>query len=693
MPNSQHVNAQMQWNAPEAGGRAVCKQLLVRAAANVSATLNGLWPARETAHLGILMYHRVTEPIRGLERPSINVSPMMFRRQIEGLLDRGYTFLPLQEALKISQSGEAFEPKSVVLTFDDGFQSVYNNALPVLQELNVPATVFLSTAFLDSSQPMPFDHWGLANRTLAPSESFQCMTTEQCKSMLATGLIELGAHTHTHQDFRGRPDEFALDLRKNLTVLSNEFGVESPSFAFPYGTPRLGFSGTDLIEQAKECGVQCGLTTEASRVSSSQESFTWGRFNVFPWDDGATLTARLNGWYGWAPRQRDRCVGIVRSLLGKPANEVDAASVGEVQDALVPAATTSSLSEVEKIHIIVPTFNRAHWIGDGLKTLDEQTSDGAFEFDIIVVDNNSTDETEQVVRELAAQSKSTIQYFRQMLPGDAPTRNCGVNAGDGQWFAFFDDDQLAEPDWLSELYRAARAANAHVVGGPVHLDLPQSELQRIGPLCRRALREISYYSTLQPYINNDLPGTGNALVRREVFRAIGDFDESMTSGGSDSDFFLRAREGGFRLWYTPTAVIRHRISANRLTPEYLRWDALSGGAGHAAHFDCLKRGKTVMLANCIMRIAQAGLWHFPMSLLASWQGDEGQMLGRRTRIWRTEGYARKTLAVLAPKVFAQKAFFESLEFRKGREVGVDQAESNDSSGSPDCDVDESVSAV
>src|SRR5690606_23720393 len=119
-----------------------------------------------------------------------------------------------------------------------------------------------------------------------------------------------------------------------------------------------------------------------------------------------------------------------------------------------------------------------------------------------------------------------------------PTRNRGVAEARGQWLAFFDDDQFAEPDWLLELFNAAHTTGAGVVGGRVALDLPPEQLKRLGPVGRGALREVSYYDRLHPYEGKALPGAGNALVARKVFEAVGNFDESMINGGSDSDLFL-----------------------------------------------------------------------------------------------------------------------------------------------------------
>ena len=161
------------------------------------------------------------------------------------------------------------------------------------------------------------------------------------------------------------------------------------------------------------------------------------------------------------------------------------------------------------------------------------------------------------------------------------------------------------------------------------------------------------------------------MVSKMVFEKIGQFETSMSSGGSDSDFFLRARAAGCRLIYTPHAVISHRIACNRITPEYFRWDALASGAQHCAHFDYQQKGRIGLLLRCTARLAQAALINLPLLVVAKLVKDEGEVLGRKTLLWRAEGYLRKTLSILAPRLFPQSGFYKSLEFRQGRIAGQD----------------------
>jgi peptidoglycan/xylan/chitin deacetylase (PgdA/CDA1 family) len=273
--------------------------------------------SRAGTALGIVTYHRVAPRVPGLPAPLHNVAPRRFREQLTTLLRHGYEFLPLTDVLKMRALGESPDPQTAVVTFDDGFESVYHYAWPTLRELGIPATIFVSTAYLDQNAAFPFDSWGIAYQGTAPPESYRPLTTEQCCEMLDGGLIDFGAHTHTHADFRGRPEEFRLDLQQSVDIVRERFDRETVTFAFPFGNRRLGFASEELVAAAKKTGVACGLTTESVLVDTRTDPFTWGRFNAFAWDSGATLSAKLGGWYDWAPKLYRRMLGKSRAGSGE----------------------------------------------------------------------------------------------------------------------------------------------------------------------------------------------------------------------------------------------------------------------------------------------------------------------------------------------------------------------------------------
>jgi peptidoglycan/xylan/chitin deacetylase (PgdA/CDA1 family) len=291
---------------------------LQRTAGQVSAGLACLGD-RARGGFGILVYHRVAERTPGMPEPSMNVTPAAFQRQIAGLRSAGYQIWPLERVQEHCQANMPLPPRVVVITFDDGHRSVFTGAWPVLRELQVPATIFLNTAFLDATTPFPFDRWANLAHGRVSGDACLPLTIQQCREMAASGLIELGAHTHTHADFRGRAQAFDDDLKQCVAELRERFGIERPSFAFPFGRRAAGYVDDDLLAAAKACGVSCALTTECGLIQLGDNPFGWGRFNVYDWDTPRTIAARLRGWYDWAPRWQDRLSAWRRSWSQRPA--------------------------------------------------------------------------------------------------------------------------------------------------------------------------------------------------------------------------------------------------------------------------------------------------------------------------------------------------------------------------------------
>lgn len=116
-----------------------CLDLPWQAVGMAGAALNRLLGPR--SGLGILTYHRVTPVVPGLPKPLHNVTPDTFRRQLTGLLERGFAFWSLSRLLDAAEEGADPPPKTVVVTFDDGYASVLTEAWPVLKDLGIPATL------------------------------------------------------------------------------------------------------------------------------------------------------------------------------------------------------------------------------------------------------------------------------------------------------------------------------------------------------------------------------------------------------------------------------------------------------------------------------------------------------------------------------------------------------------------------
>ncbi len=244
---------------------------------------------------GVITYHRVAPPPRRLPAAPLNVTPTRFRQQLAGLLERGYLPHRLTELIERQRRGAAIPRKAFAVVFDDGFENVYRHAFPVLQELQIPATIFMPTAYLDSPEPFPFDDWPAAGSPIADPATWRPLSTAQCQEMLDGRLIDLGSHTHAHQDFRGRLADFESDLTASLTVLRERFEQRQIALAFPFG-----FMEPEFKRAAQRLGVNCCLNCDCRLVTRQTEPMDWGRFGAEQFDNSATLAAKLDGWYSAA---------------------------------------------------------------------------------------------------------------------------------------------------------------------------------------------------------------------------------------------------------------------------------------------------------------------------------------------------------------------------------------------------------
>ena len=285
--------------------RRQARRLLARCAALLAAPR----PEALQGVLGILTYHRVAPASYFRTAPSWNVTPPMFARQIAGLLQRGYRPVRLREALSVMQVGGQLPAKSFVVTFDDGYENVFLHAWPVLERYRVPATIFLATKYLDTPEPFPFEDWAGARDRRVPASDWRPLSSDQCRRMLDVGGVEFGSHTHSHANFLERPADLQRDLAQSCAVLRERFGVDSPTFSFPFGAVNPA-----LVSVVRASPTVCGLTTFERRVRPGDDPFAWGRFGVEPTDSPRTLAAKLDGRYEalrdaarrWAGRRPDR---------------------------------------------------------------------------------------------------------------------------------------------------------------------------------------------------------------------------------------------------------------------------------------------------------------------------------------------------------------------------------------------------
>jgi peptidoglycan/xylan/chitin deacetylase (PgdA/CDA1 family) len=170
----------------------------------------GSWPGPR-----VLIYHQVESGTKG----QMDVPASRFRRQVEWLATRG-RFARLEDVLTEAGSDDA--ERVWVLTFDDGYEDVYDHAFPVMRDAGIPFTLYLTTR--------PMEQRTRYDNGAAP------LTWDQVNEMISTGLVTVGAHTHTHPDLRHLSrDRIADEFERSNRLIVERTGIVPRHFCYPKG--------------------------------------------------------------------------------------------------------------------------------------------------------------------------------------------------------------------------------------------------------------------------------------------------------------------------------------------------------------------------------------------------------------------------------------------------------------------------
>ena len=317
------------------------------------------------------------------------------------------------------------------------------------------------------------------------------------------------------------------------------------------------------------------------------------------------------------------------------------------------------------VSVVVCSYDREPTLGLALESVACQETGGAFEFEIVVIDDGSRDGTGEVVRRVAACSPAPVRCVRESGRGIPFARNRGVEEARGEWIAFFDDDQIAERNWLRELMHTALETGAPIVGGVRRLQFQGEAPPQLAPLTREVLGEKYYGPRACRSSRYTLACTGNVLVRRDLFDRIGRFDTAMRRGMSDIDLMRRALDAGVDAWYTPRAIVQHLIPPYRLGENYLKWTCLRVGA-NLSLINYKSWGPLKMFLPCLLRVGHALTLNAVLAVVAHLAGRRAVVLNRRCYRWMAEGSARMALHLALPRVFPQEEFLGRLDFRGER---------------------------
>jgi glycosyltransferase involved in cell wall biosynthesis len=206
------------------------------------------------------------------------------------------------------------------------------------------------------------------------------------------------------------------------------------------------------------------------------------------------------------------------------------------------------------VTVAIPTRNGAGRLPRLLAALRDQ-SYPLESFEVLVVNNGSSDQTADVVGNAARQGALTIRHVIEAKRGVNHARNRAIAESPGEFLAFVDDDEIPGPRWLESLVDGMRRFPASgCIGGPVMARPARETSPRTCDRCDVAEGNFSLDIVEGAA---DVVGGGNAIFRRSALEAVGEFNSALSGHGDDYEWMLRSRAAGFLVYYIAAASVVH----------------------------------------------------------------------------------------------------------------------------------------
>ena len=253
------------------------------------------------------------------------------------------------------------------------------------------------------------------------------------------------------------------------------------------------------------------------------------------------------------------------------------------------------------ITLIICTYNRERYIGpllDSIAKNDYPTSD----YEIVLVDNNCTDNTRGVCEQfVATHPEITLRYVVETEQGLSAARNKGIKEAKGDIIIYTDDDALVDADYI-RIYAEHFAAHPETMaaGGPIEPLYETEEPKWMSPYTKTLLTAwMNYGDKVREYPSGRYPGGGNAAYRKVVFEKVGLFNTELGRKGNlllaseEKDIFDKMKAQGMQVLYLPTPVLHHIIPQAKLEEDYFNRLTLQIGRSERMRTCAISKGKYI----------------------------------------------------------------------------------------------------
>lgn len=233
----------------------------------------------------VLLYHEIT-PGPVSDRGMV-VTASEFEAHMKALKEHGYTAITLEELLSDMSGRGSLPLRPVLITFDDGYESVYKYAYPVLRKNGMRAAAFVVGSTI-----------GTPNH-LSPAE---------ISEMIASGVVEVGSHTYGgHGGTSSDPhiaswtlEQLDADFSEMAAFLRKHSVRSVPALAYPFGKVTRA-----IVQAARRSGFLAGFTTREGAASWDDSPMLLPRITVWPGNDGAALLAKIQRALSYVPLRRN----------------------------------------------------------------------------------------------------------------------------------------------------------------------------------------------------------------------------------------------------------------------------------------------------------------------------------------------------------------------------------------------------
>lgn len=232
--------------------------------------------AAQKFKIPILTYHSIDE-----SGSVISTGANVFRRQMKFLSEANFNVVSLKTLGKSLLENKILPPKTIALTFDDGFENFYSEAFPILNEYNFPATVFLVTDYCGK-----FNDWAGNLPTLAPRKLMDWNAIKE----LSNHNIEFAAHSSTHPDLTQISlSEAERELVQSKSTIEERLGVEVMDFAYPYGRFDLP------VKRLAQKHFRTACSTILGKAQNGDDLFALKRVDTYYLQNEQIFRAILSG--------------------------------------------------------------------------------------------------------------------------------------------------------------------------------------------------------------------------------------------------------------------------------------------------------------------------------------------------------------------------------------------------------------